>query len=78
MSEKQITLEDVLRVSVDVLRNISVPVALKEQIADPVANVAHDLMMCIEAIERDKVKANESKAEEDDGPDDFDVEEING
>lgn len=51
METKVMSVAEVLRITVDILSNITVPVGLMNQIAVPVNNAIQNLMQCIDAEE---------------------------
>ena len=60
------TIDDVLLEAVNVLNNLTVPVALVESVGIPVAKVKNNLMLCVNALAEERKKA-EAAAEEDQG-----------
>lgn len=56
-NQNQITIEQLLRMSVEQLQNIVVPISYTEQIAIPIVRVMNDLKMGIEAITRAEAAA---------------------
>ena len=57
--------DEVVAMVVNQLCAISVPIGLKEQIADPIAAAVHNLRACLEAWKRDEAAAYITEAEED-------------
>lgn len=57
--ENKITIEKALEITADILRNISVPVGLTQQISVPVSNALRNLEECIAAIRADAEKPKE-------------------
>ena len=68
--EQKLTVEQVLGITANDLRRISVPVELSESIGVPVANAIRNLQACVNALEIAKA---EQEAKEDI---DFEVEEV--
>lgn len=68
--EQKLTVEQVLGITANDLRRISVPVELSESIGVPVANAIRNLQACVNALEIAKA---EQEAKEDIG---FEVEEV--
>ena len=68
MNQKQkqtMAADEVVAMVVNQLCAISVPIGLKEQIADPIAVAVHNLRACLEAWKRDEAAADITEAEED-------------
>lgn len=57
----QMTKEQVIEATISVLSNISVPVAKKREIADPIEGCIHNLAIVLQMIEAERV-ANEEAA----------------
>lgn len=68
--EQKLTVEQVLSITANDLRRISIPVELCESIGVPVANAIRNLQACVNALEIAKA---EQEAKEDI---DFEVEEV--
>ena len=63
--ENRITVENALEFTAENLKKISVPVAMTEQIAVPIANAIRNLDECIRAIREAKVQ---EEPQEDEAP----------
>ena len=63
--DRQHTVEEVLRITVDMLKGIEIPVELCERVGIPIARGIMNIQNCITAIENGK-KAQEEKEQEDD------------
>ncbi len=59
--ENQMTKEQVIETTISVLSNISVPVAKKREIADPIEGCIHNLAIVLQMIEAERA-ANEEAA----------------
>lgn len=57
--------DEVVAMVVNQLCAISVPIGLKEQIADPIAAAVHNLRACLEAWKRDAETEDIAEVEED-------------
>ena len=57
------TVEDVLRISNNILGEISIPAKYAEQIAKPISQVMSNLKLCIEAEEKQRAEAARAEAE---------------
>ena len=53
----QMTVQEVLNVTMNNLGAIAVPVALSEQIGMPIVNAINNLRLCVEALEKAKEQA---------------------
>jgi hypothetical protein len=47
---EQMTIRQVLEITIDILGAISVPMSMKEQIADPIGGAMSNLQMCLNAM----------------------------
>ena len=56
MDEKR-TIDEVLLEAVNVLNNLTVPIAMVESIGVPIAKVKNNLVLCVNAIVEDRKKA---------------------
>ena len=61
--EKQMTKEDVIGATIDTLMDISVPVRLDEQIAQPIKGAIRNLLITLEMCKAER-EANENPAED--------------
>lgn len=62
MDEKR-TIDEVLLEAVNVLNNLTLPIAMVESIGVPIAKVKNNLVLCVNAIVEDRKKA-EAAAEQ--------------
>ena len=60
--EQQVTIEEVLKATADILKGIQIPVEMSEQIGVPVLRAIRNLNVCVDAIE-----ASNKPEEEKDG-----------
>ena len=51
---KQMFKEDVISQTITVLGSIKVPVAMKEEVADPIADAMRNLIIVLQMIEKEK------------------------
>ena len=56
MEEKR-TIDEVLLEAVNVLNNLTVPIAMVESIGVPIAKVKNNLVLCVNAIVEERKKA---------------------
>lgn len=61
------TIDEVLLEAVNVLNNLTVPVALVESVGIPIAKVKNNLMLCINALAEERKKAEAAAAEKEQG-----------
>jgi hypothetical protein len=61
--EKQITVEEVLQMSINDLRSISVPIDLIQSIGMPVSRVIHNLGLCLAAFSKPEKPAEQQTDE---------------
>lgn len=63
--DQKMTVEDVLKVTADILREIQLPVELSEQIGIPVMRAIHNIDACVQAIVngRTEEKTEEEESE---------------
>lgn len=61
------TIDDVLLEAVNVLNNLTVPVALVESVGIPIAKVKNNLMLCVNALAEERKKAEAAAAEKEQG-----------
>ena len=61
------TIDDVLLEAVNVLNNLTVPVALVESVGIPIAKVKNNLMLCVNALAEERKKAESAAAEKEQG-----------
>jgi len=54
---------EVLKITIDLLESIQVPVKYRETIAQSIANAAGNLRVCVEAMEENMKKAEEAKGD---------------
>ena len=47
---EQMTIRQALEITIDILGAISVPMSMKEQIADPIGGAMNNLQMCLNAM----------------------------
>lgn len=47
---EQMTIRQVLEITIDILGAVSVPMSMKEQIADPIGGAMSNLRMCLNAM----------------------------
>jgi len=52
------TIDEVLLEAVNVLNNLTVPIAMVESIGVPIAKVKNNLVLCVNAIVEDRKKAD--------------------
>jgi len=62
--EKDLTIADVLKITIDLLGRIMVPVALKNEIAVPIDDARNNLIECIKAMEKPAEKEAEPDGRE--------------
>ena len=66
--DNQMTIEQVLKATADMLGNVNVPAGLIRTIGEPIAAAIENLTACLNAIEADRAaKAEEAKEESEDG-----------
>ena len=63
--ENRMTIEDVLRVTAEMLEEIQVPVKWTRQIGEPISSAAENLRECLKAIAKDREEKALTEAEED-------------
>jgi len=61
------TIDEVLLEAVNVLNNLTVPVALVESVGIPIAKVKNNLMLCVNALAEERKKAEAAAAEKEQG-----------
>jgi len=61
------TIDEVLLEAVNVLNNLTVPVALVESVGIPIAKVKNNLMLCVNALAEERKKAESAAAEKEQG-----------
>lgn len=59
MEENTMTLEDVIRITANNLRQIQIPVELSESIGIPILRSIGNLQMCLDAMEKKEEKQEE-------------------
>ena len=62
--EKDLTIADVLKITIDLLGRIMVPVTLKNEIAVPIDDARNNLIECIKAMEKPAEKEAEPDGRE--------------
>jgi len=62
--ENQITVEQALEITINMLKDINVPVSMLEQIGFPISRAIGNLAQCVEAIRRDQAKAQDPVEQE--------------
>ena len=58
------TIDEVLLEAVNVLNNLTVPVALVESVGIPIAKVKNNLMLCVNALAEERKKAEQAAAQQ--------------
>lgn len=61
--ENQMTIDQVLKITVEMLEGLKVPVKLMNDIGIPVAGAIGNIRMCIEAYEASRAEAEKKRAE---------------
>ncbi len=61
------TIDEVLLEAVNVLNNLTVPIAMVESIGVPIAKVKNNLMLCVNALAEERKKAEAAAAEKEQG-----------
>jgi len=61
------TIDEVLLEAVNVLNNLTVPVALVESVGIPIAKVKNNLMLCVNALAEERKKAEPAATEKEQG-----------
>jgi hypothetical protein len=61
------TIDEVLLEAVNVLNNLTVPIAMVESIGVPIAKVKNNLMLCVNALAEERKKAESAAAEKEQG-----------
>lgn len=62
--ENQMTIDQVLKITVETLEGLKVPVSLIDDISIPVARAISNIRMCIQAVEASRAEAESEQAEE--------------
>lgn len=62
--ENQMTIDQVLKITVETLEGLKVPVSLIDEISIPVARAIGNIRMCIKAVEASRAEAESKQAEE--------------
>lgn len=62
--ENQMTIDQVLKITVETLEGVKVPVKLMDDIGIPVARAISNIRMCIQAVEASRAEAESKQAEE--------------
>lgn len=62
--ENQMTIDQVLKITVETLEGLKVPVKLMDDIGIPVARAISNIRMCIQAVEASRAEAENKQAEE--------------
>lgn len=62
--ENQMTIDQVLKITVETLEGVKVPVKLIDDIGIPVARAIGNIRMCIKAVEDSRAEAENKQAEE--------------
>ena len=62
--ENQMTIDQVLKITVETLEGLKVPVSLIDEISIPVKRAIVNIRMCIEAVEASRAEAERKQAEE--------------
>ena len=62
--ENQMTIDQVLKITVETLEGVKVPVKLMDDIGIPVARAISNIRMCIQAVEASRAEAENKQAEE--------------
>ena len=62
--EQQMTIKQVLEITVSSLGNIAVPRALNQQIGLPIDQAIANLQLCIDALEKNETEAKNKKEQE--------------
>ena len=62
--ENQMTIDQVLKITVETLEGLKVPVSLIDEISIPVARAISNIRMCIEAVEASRAEAESKQTEE--------------
>ncbi len=62
--ENQMTIDQVLKITVETLEGLKVPVSMIDEIGIPVARAIGNIRMCIEAVEASRAGAKREEAEE--------------
>lgn len=61
MEEKQYTIKEVLELTIKNLGSISVPVSMKNEIAEPIERAIGNINACLDAMARQESAARESQ-----------------
>lgn len=61
MEDRKLTNEQVLEITINLLRNIEVPAVLSEKIGIPIARCADNIQICLESMRAAERKAAESE-----------------
>lgn len=56
MEQKTMTKKEVLNITVNILGKINVPVALMDDIGVPIRNAINNILMVVDALEKEEVK----------------------
>lgn len=62
--ENQMTIDQVLKITVETLEGLKVPVSMIDEISIPVARAIGNIRMCIKAVEASRAEAESEQAEE--------------
>jgi len=63
MEQNTVTVEEVVRATIEILNDIRVPVGLVNEVGIPVARAVQNLNRCIEAWEREEAEQARKRAE---------------
>ena len=62
--DNKMTIDQVLKITVETLEGLKVPVSLIDEISIPVARAISNIRMCIEAVEASRAEAENKQTEE--------------
>ena len=66
MNENEMTIEQVLNITIGILNDITIPISAVETVGTPIMNAVSNIKLCVQAIEKNKEAGNngsESDAE---------------
>lgn len=63
MEQKTMTKKEVLNITVNILGKIAIPIALMDDIGVPIRNAINNILMVVDALEKEEVKDDEQETD---------------